>query len=127
MSKLSCVATFTLYITIYLSLYLFECLSSLYLPWESESARKQAYREYLREIKARVDQRPLLFEQESQANAKRTAQRKYEQLLKEAGLDEDILERLLTDDGKIVSIVSDFEREYSYKLSSYKKFLRILY
>jgi len=74
---------------------------------ESEMARKQAYREYLREIKARVDQRPLLFEQESQTNAKRTAQRKYEQLLKEAGVDDDILEKLLTDDGKIVDADSE--------------------
>ena len=70
-------------------------------------ARKQAYREYLKEIKARVDQRPLLFEQESQTNAKRTAQRKYEQLLKEAGVDDDILEKLLTDDGKIVDADSE--------------------
>ena len=70
-------------------------------------ARKQAYKEYLKEIKTRVDQRPLLFEQESQTNAKRAAQRKYKQILKEAGVDDNILDSLVTDDGKIVDAESD--------------------
>ena len=82
------------------------CLIAL-LSRESEIARKQAYREYLKEMKARVEQRPLLFEQESQTNARRTAERRYKQLLKEAGVDQDILESIVTDDGNIIDGESD--------------------
>ena len=78
---------------------------------ESEIARKQAYREYLKDIKARVDRRPLLFEQESQTNAKRTAQRRYKELLKEAGVDENILESLVNEDGEIVDAESEDDTE----------------
>ena len=58
-------------------------------------------------MKARVEQRPLLFEQESQTNARRTAERRYKQLLKEAGVDQDILESIVTDDGNIIDGESD--------------------
>ena len=74
---------------------------------ESDIARKQAYRDYLKDIKERVDRRPLLFEQESQTNAKRTAQRRYKQLLKEAGVDENILDSLVNDEGKIIDAESE--------------------
>lgn len=69
--------------------------------------RKRAYKEYLREIMNKVDKRPLLFEQESQTNAKRIARRKYRQILQEAGVEEDLLESLVTEDGKIVDAESD--------------------
>ena len=52
-----------------------------------------------------------MFEQESQTNAKKAAQRKYRQILKEAGVDEDILDSLVTDDGGIVGAESEDDTE----------------
>ena len=74
---------------------------------ESEIERKKAYKQYLRDIQAKVEQRPLLFEQESQTNAKRLAQRKYKQILQDAGLDDDVVEGLVNSDGKIIDAESD--------------------
>eukprot|EP00112_Aurelia_sp_Birch-Aquarium-sp1_P023213 Seg6828.2 transcript_id=Seg6828.2/GoldUCD/mRNA.D3Y31 product="Testis-specific protein 10-interacting protein" protein_id=Seg6828.2/GoldUCD/D3Y31 len=74
---------------------------------ESEIERKKAYKQYLKEIQAKLEQRPLLFEQESQTNAKRAAQRKYRQILKEAGVDDEVVDSLVTSDGKIINAESD--------------------
>ena len=74
---------------------------------ESEIERKKAYKQYLKEIQAKLEQRPLLFEQESQTNAKRAAQRKYRQILKEAGVDDEVVDSLVSNDGKIVNAESD--------------------
>ena len=70
-------------------------------------ARAKDYRQYLKEMKTRVDERPLLFEQESQTNAKRTARRRYEQILREAGVDSDVVSSLVTEDGNIVNAESE--------------------
>ena len=53
-------------------------------------------------MKQRVEQRPLLFERESQENAKRKAEKKYTQILRDAGVNEHLVNKLVTKDGGIV-------------------------
>lgn len=59
----------------------------------------------------RVNKRPLLFEQQSQATARRAAERKYADILRSAGLEEALVRDLVTKDGKIVDVDSDDEFE----------------
>ncbi len=63
----------------------------------------------MKEIKAKVEERPLLFEQESQTNAKRTAQRRYKQILQEAGVEGDVVDSLVTENGQIIGAESEDE------------------
>ncbi|XP_033120988.1 protein FAM161A-like [Anneissia japonica] len=60
---------------------------------EADRERKEEYEQELREMLSRVESRPLLFERESTINAKRKAERKYQQALLEAGIEEDFLLR----------------------------------
>nr|XP_054758365.1 protein FAM161B-like [Lytechinus pictus] len=60
---------------------------------ESERAREEEYERELQEMMARIESRPLLFERETELNAKKRAERKYESALKNAGISEDFLER----------------------------------
>jgi hypothetical protein len=53
-------------------------------------------------MKSRVQQRPLLFERESQENAKRKAEKKYTQILREAGVNEHLVNKLVTKNGNII-------------------------
>ncbi|KAJ7390828.1 hypothetical protein OS493_022387 [Desmophyllum pertusum] len=59
----------------------------------------------------RVNKRPLLFEQQSQVTARRAAERKYADILRSAGVDEALVQNLVTRDGKIVDAESDDEFE----------------
>ena len=83
---------------------------------ESDRARQKEYQQYLRDLQARVEERPLLFEQESQVNARRKAERKYEEILREAGVDENIVKNLVTKEGNIIDADSDdsggFDEDY---------------
>lgn len=69
---------------------------------ESESVRQGEYENELAEMRRRVEQRPLLFERESQENARRKAEKKYKQILRDAGVDDHLVSRLVTKDGNIV-------------------------
>ncbi len=51
----------------------------------------------------------MLFERESQTNAKKAAQRKYRQILQEAGVADDVVDSLVTEDGQIIDAESDDE------------------
>lgn len=62
-------------------------------------------------MQERVSKRPLLFEQQSQVTARRAAERKYADILRRAGVDEAIVENLVTKDGRIVDAESDDELE----------------
>ena len=53
-------------------------------------------------MKHRVEQRPFLFERESQENAKRKAEKKYTQILRDAGVHEHLVRKLVTKDGEII-------------------------
>ncbi|XP_064602565.1 protein FAM161A-like isoform X2 [Liolophura sinensis] len=55
---------------------------------ESDRARMAEYKQSLEDIKQRVNERPLLFEQVKQANAKKAAEKRYSQTLRDHGLDE---------------------------------------
>jgi hypothetical protein len=85
-------------------------------------------------MKHRVEQRPLLFERESQENAKRKAEKKYTQILREAGVNEHLVNRLVTKDGEIIDAddsedsagdldgherVDDDDDDYEYPLSDH--------
>ncbi|XP_028398892.1 protein FAM161B-like [Dendronephthya gigantea] len=69
---------------------------------ESESVRQEEYENELAEMNRRVEQRPLLFERESQENARRKAEKKYKQILRDAGVDDHLVSRLVTKDGNII-------------------------
>ena len=69
---------------------------------ESERGRQGEYERELAEMKSRVQQRPLLFERESQENAKRKAEKKYTQILREAGVNEHLVNKLVTKNGNII-------------------------
>ena len=73
----------------------------------SDRARREEYNRELQEMQNRVNRRPLLFEQQSQVTAKRAAERKYADILRNAGVDEAIVQNLVTKDGRIVDAESD--------------------
>ena len=64
---------------------------------EADQARRKEYQQYLKDMKKDLDTRPLLFERESQTNAKHKAQRRYEEILRAAGIEGNILESVLQD------------------------------
>jgi hypothetical protein len=84
-------------------------------------------------MKSRVEQRPLLFERESQENAKRKAEKKYTRILREAGVNEHLVSKLVTKGGKIIDaedsddsagdlegqgrVIDDDDDDYEYPLS----------
>lgn len=78
---------------------------------EGDRARREEYNRELKEMHDRVNKRPLLFEQQSQATARRAAERKYADILRSAGLEEALVRDLVTKDGKIVDVDSDDEFE----------------
>ena len=67
----------------------------------------------------RVNKRPLLFEQQTQITARRAAERKYADILRSAGVDEKLVQNLVTKDGKIVDGDSDDEFEESGSRAKY--------
>ena len=78
---------------------------------EGDRARREEYNRELKEMHDRVNKRPLLFEQQSQATARRAAERKYADILRSAGVEEALVRDLVTKDGKIVDVDSDDELE----------------
>lgn len=78
---------------------------------EGDRARREEYHQELKEIQERVNKRPLLFEQQSQATARRAAERKYADILRSAGVEEALVRDLVTKDGKIVDVDSDDDLE----------------
>lgn len=62
-------------------------------------------------MQERVNKRPLLFEQQSQVTARRAAERKYADILRSAGVDEALVQNLVTKEGGIVDAESDDELE----------------
>ncbi|XP_061599276.1 protein FAM161B [Cololabis saira] len=60
--------------------------------WEADRQRTRDYRRELRDMKARVSERPYLFEQVKQKNAKACAEQTYRSKLKKAGLKEQFVE-----------------------------------
>ncbi|XP_002735485.1 protein FAM161B-like [Saccoglossus kowalevskii] len=60
---------------------------------QSERSRKEEYEQQLHEMMSRIETRPLLFERESQTNAKRQAEKKYQQALRDAGIEETFILR----------------------------------
>ena len=78
---------------------------------EGDRARRVEYHQELKEIQERVNKRPLLFEQQSQATARRAAERKYADILRSAGVEEALVRDLVTKDGKIVDVDSDDDLE----------------
>ncbi|XP_041668534.1 protein FAM161B isoform X2 [Cheilinus undulatus] len=60
--------------------------------WEADQQRTREYMKELRDMKARVSERPYLFEQVTQKNAKAHAEQTYRNKLKKAGLKEQFVE-----------------------------------
>ncbi|XP_032237239.2 protein FAM161B [Nematostella vectensis] len=86
---------------------------------EADRARREEYEQELRDMQSRVSQRPLLFERQSQLNAKRTAERKYEDILRNAGVSDELVRSLVTKDGDIVDAESeDDERDDDYDVTN---------
>lgn len=74
---------------------------------ESDRGRQEEYERELGEMKRRVEQRPLLFERESQENAKRKAQKKYTQILRDVGVDEHLINSLVNKNSDIINSECD--------------------
>lgn len=87
---------------------------------DSDRARKEEYQRELQEMQERLEKRPLLFERQAQASARRTAERKYADILRSAGVDEGLVESLVTKEGQIVDVESDDDE--SEDTGSYYKF-----
>ncbi|XP_070576861.1 protein FAM161B-like [Ptychodera flava] len=88
---------------------------------QSERSRQEEYEQELQEMMARIESQPLLFERESQTNAKRQAEKKYQQALKDAGVEEDFILRksggkasTVKDYGDSDSDDDDFDDKYNY-------------
>lgn len=86
---------------------------------ESDRARREEYNRELQEMEKRVSKRPLLFEQQSQATARRAAERKYADILRSAGVDEAIVQNLVTKDGRIVDAESEDDLEETGSQADY--------
>lgn len=69
----------------------------LFISWyrEADHARRKEYQEYLDDVNDKLKTRPLLFEREAQTNARRKAQRRYEEILKDAGIEGNTLDSFL--------------------------------
>lgn len=76
---------------------------------DAERARMEEYERELEEMKDRVQRRPLLFEQESQTNAKKSAEKKFNATLRSVGLDEDFIE---SRGSRSASVRDDYTDEY---------------
>jgi len=74
---------------------------------EADESRKKEYRLYLKEVDTKLQERPLLFERASQTNAKLKAQRRYEEILRDAGIQDTLYDSMTQDafanDGDVVS------------------------
>lgn len=80
---------------------------------EADNDRRKEYEEYLKEIHSKLDERPLLFERESQTNAKLRAQRRYEEILQQAGVEGDILQSVLNADSSVDVLANSFDQNES--------------
>ncbi|XP_078676318.1 protein FAM161A-like [Branchiostoma floridae x Branchiostoma belcheri] len=58
---------------------------------DQERARQLDYKRSLNEMMARVESRPYMFERQSQINARKAAEKKYQEALRNAGVDEDFV------------------------------------
>lgn len=68
----------------------------------------------------KLRKRPLLFERESQANAKLKAQRRYDEILREAGIEDNLYESILSSASQHVDEDTGSEHEASEE--DYAKF-----
>ncbi|XP_001375501.1 protein FAM161B isoform X1 [Monodelphis domestica] len=59
--------------------------------WLNDQKRTKEYKEELEEMKRRVQNRPYLFEQVTQVCARKEAERRYRDILRKVGLDEDFV------------------------------------
>ncbi|WAR19576.1 F161A-like protein [Mya arenaria] len=75
---------------------------------EAERARMEQYEQELQEMKSRISRRPLLFEQTTQVNAKKKAEKKFNATLRSVGLDEDFVQSR----GSCSASVQDYTDEY---------------
>ncbi|CAC5422067.1 FAM161A [Mytilus coruscus] len=73
---------------------------------EAERERMEQYEKELQNMKDRIDQRPLLFEQESQVNAKKSAEKKFTAKLRSHGVDEEALQ---TRSSRTVSVHDSYD------------------
>lgn len=73
---------------------------------EADRERMEEYEKDLQEMRERIDHRPLLFEQESKVNAKKTAEKKFTAKLRSHGLDEDALQ---TRSSRTASVHDDYD------------------
>lgn len=67
----------------------------------ADNERRREYKTYLQDINEKLKDRPLLFEQESQTNARNKAQKRYEEILRDAGIQGEELGSFL--EGEVVS------------------------
>ena len=75
--------------------------------------RRKEYKEYLKNVEHKLRKRPLLFERESQTNAKLKAQRRYDEILREAGIADSLYESLLSSASQHVDEDTGSEHEAS--------------
>ncbi|XP_064621231.1 protein FAM161A-like [Lineus longissimus] len=60
---------------------------------EAERARREEYEHELQSMKERVDNRPYLFERQSQINARKQAEKRYSATLRSAGVSEEFINK----------------------------------
>ncbi|XP_060074580.1 protein FAM161B-like [Ylistrum balloti] len=91
-----------------------------------DRARKEEYQKSLEEMQARVNKRPLLFQQESQVNARASAEKKFASTLRNYGIDEDFVQSrssraasVVNDDGN-ENYEDDFDATYAKSVDDEK-------
>lgn len=70
----------------------------------ADNERRKEYQTYLHDMNEKLKDRPLLFERESQTNARNKAQKRYEEILRGAGIQGEELGSFL--EGEAVSDVT---------------------
>ena len=84
-----------------------------FISSQSDYVRRKEYKKYLKNLEDKLRKRPLLFERESQTNAKLKAQRRYDEILREAGVEDNLYESILSSASQHVDEDTGSEHEAS--------------
>ncbi|KAL8589789.1 hypothetical protein ACOMHN_020792 [Nucella lapillus] len=77
----------------------------------AEIARLEQYEKDLEDMRSRVEKRPLLFEKETQSNAGKAAEKKFQTTLKTAGIDEEFIRTRSSGAHSDDNYEDDYEKE----------------
>ncbi|XP_045167676.2 protein FAM161B-like [Mercenaria mercenaria] len=88
---------------------------------EADRARMEEYEREMQEMKNRINRRPLLFEQESQVNAKKKAEKKFNATLRSVGLDEEFVQSRGSRSASVHDYTDDYDDDDDFEDTAVKR------